>query len=239
VAQYWWFEGIGDLVKQQRRQTMSVIELLKSAVIDGKVDEISVLVEQATDSGLAARDVIDQGLLPGMDHVGVLFKAGDMFIPEVMQSAQAMQSALAALKPYLTANDVELAGRVVIGTVKGDLHSIGKNLVKMMLTGAGFDVLDLGIDVSPEAFVQAVEEVKPGIVGMSALLTTTMEMMRETINALVAAGVRDQVKIMIGGAPVTAGFSTEIGADCYAANAGEAVELAKTYFSKTALPPSP
>jgi 5-methyltetrahydrofolate--homocysteine methyltransferase len=162
-----------------------------------------------------------------MDHVGVEFKAGNMFVPEVLRSARAMQAAMDILKPLLIESGVRMIGKVLLGTVKGDLHDIGKNLVGMMCEGAGFEVRDLGRDVPPEAFVKAVKEFAPDVVGMSALLTTTMRSMEHTIKALEEAGVRDRVKVMIGGAPVTQAFASQIGADGYASNAASAAELAR------------
>jgi 5-methyltetrahydrofolate--homocysteine methyltransferase len=164
-----------------------------------------------------------------MDHVGVEFKAGNMFVPEVLRSAKAMQEAMNIIRPMLVDSGAETSGKVILGTVKGDLHDIGKNLVGMMCEGAGFEIIDLGKDVEPETFVDAVKEHKPEILGMSALLTTTMRAMERTIKALEEAGVRDKVKIMIGGAPVTQDFADQIGADGYAANAASASEMAKQF----------
>ena len=207
---------------------MELLERLSTAVIEGKVEELVVLTQEALKQGQAPNEIIDNGLMPGMDHVAVQFKNNAMFIPEVMLSARAMQAAMTILGPEVGSNETGMAGTVLIGTVKGDLHSIGKNMVGMMLGGAGFQVSDLGTDVTPEAFVEAIRREKPDIVGMSALLTTTMLMLQETIAALVEAGVRDSVKIMVGGSPVTADFATEIGADGYAPNAGAAVDLARS-----------
>jgi 5-methyltetrahydrofolate--homocysteine methyltransferase len=162
-----------------------------------------------------------------MDEVGRDFKAGDLFVPEVLIAARAMHAGMAILRPLLTEADAPSVGRFVIGTVKGDLHDIGKNLVKMMLEGAGFETIDLGTDVEPQAFVKAVREHKPRLVGMSALLTTTMVQMKTTVDALEEAGLRGSVKIMIGGAPVTDAFAKQIGADAYAADAASAVDVAR------------
>jgi len=208
---------------------MGLLEQLSRAVIEGKVDEIVSVTQEALRQGYPPNEIIDSGLMPGMDHVAVQFKKNTMFIPEVMLSARAMQSAMAILRPLVTATTSAMAGTVVIGTVKGDLHTIGKNMVAMMLGGAGFAVHDLGTNVDPKDFVEAVQREKPDIVGMSALLTTTMLMLRETIAALVDAGVRDSVKVMVGGSPVTAEFAAEIGADGYAPNAGAAVDLARNF----------
>lgn len=208
-----------------------ILAELSTAIIEGKLDEIVDLTQDALDDGLNAKQILDQGLMPGMDHVGVEFKAGNMFVPEVLRSARAMQASMEMLKPLLAEAGAKMTGKILLGTVKGDLHDIGKNLVVMMCEGAGFEVKDLGKDVAPEAFVEAVKEFEPDVVGMSALLTTTMRTMEHTIKALEEAGVRDKVKIMIGGAPVTQAFSDQIGADGYASNAASAAELAKKFVS--------
>jgi 5-methyltetrahydrofolate--homocysteine methyltransferase len=207
-----------------------ILSEISTAIIEGDTDEIGELTQEALDDGLAAGTILDQGLMPGMDHVGVEFKAGNMFVPEVLRSARTMQASMDIIKPLLAEGGVEMAGKVLLGTVKGDLHDIGKNLVGMMCEGGGFEVKDLGKDIGPEAFVQAVKEFEPHIVGMSALLTTTMRAMEHTLKALEEAGVRDKVKVMIGGAPVTQSFADQIGADGYASNAASAVELAKTFM---------
>ncbi len=208
-----------------------ILSALSTAIIEGNLDDMVELTEDALDEGLSAAQILNEGLMPGMDHVGVEFKAGNMFVPEVLRSAKAMQNSMDILKPLLAESGVEMAGKVLLGTVKGDLHDIGKNLVSMMCEGAGFEVYDLGKDVEPEAFVEAVKKYSPDIIGMSALLTTTMRAMEQTIKALEEAGVRDQVKIMIGGAPVTQSFAEQIGADAYASNAAAAAELAKKFVS--------
>ncbi|MBC8503571.1 MAG: corrinoid protein, partial [Chloroflexi bacterium] len=192
---------------------------LSKTVIEGNLDEIVQLTQDALDDGLSAKEILDKGLMPGMDHVGVEFKAGNMFVPEVLRSARAMQSSMVLIKPLLAETGADMTGKVLIGTVKGDLHDIGKNLVGMMCEGAGFEVIDMGKDIEPQDFVDAVKEHEPHILGMSALLTTTMRSMEHTVKALEEAGVRDKVKIMIGGAPVTQAFSDQIGADGYASNA--------------------
>ncbi len=207
---------------------MELMEQLSTAVIQGKVEEIVLLTHEALEQGHPPVEIIDEGLMPGMNYVAVQFKNGEMFIPEVLITARAMQAAMTILGPLLSSTKSAMAGTVLIGTVKGDLHSIGKDMVAMMLGGAGFEIRDLGTNVTPEAFVEAVRRDKPDIVGMSALLTTTMLMLQETIAALVEAGIRDSVKIMVGGSPVTADFATEIGADGYAPNAGAAVDLARS-----------
>ena len=190
-----------------------------------------VLTEDALDNGLSAKDILDKGLMFGMDYVGVEFKAGNMFVPEVLRSARAMQSAMALIKPLLAELGASMTGKIILGTVKGDLHDIGKNLVGMMCEGAGFEVIDMGKDIGPEAFVEAVKEHDPHILGMSALLTTTMRAMEHTVKSLEEAGVRDKVKIIIGGAPVTQAYADQIGVDGYASNAASAADLAKKFMS--------
>jgi 5-methyltetrahydrofolate--homocysteine methyltransferase len=204
-----------------------ILEQISTAVIEGNLDDIEDLTNDALDEGLNAEEILNKGLMPGMDYVGVEFKAGNMFVPEVLRSAHAMQTAMNILRPLLIASGVKMIGKVLLGTVKGDLHDIGKNLVGMMCEGAGFEVKDIGRDLAPEAFVKAVQEFEPDIVGMSALLTTTMRAMESTIKVLKEAGVRDKVKIMVGGAPVTQAFADQIGADGYASNAAGAADLAK------------
>jgi len=208
-----------------------ILEKMASALIAGKEDDVKSLTQQALDNDIVAREILDNGLLAGMDVVGKRFKAGDMFIPEVLLCARTMHGAMDILKPFLSEGDAAGAGKVVIGTVEGDLHDIGKNLVAMMLQGAGFKVVDLGTNIKPQDFVAAVKEHEPQIVGMSALLTTTMPKMEETIEALKEAGIRDQVKIMAGGAPVTQDFIAKIGADAYGANAAAASEKAKALLA--------
>lgn len=200
---------------------------LSTAVIEGDLDAMEGLTNTALEEGLSAKQILDEGLMPGMDHVGVEFKAGNMFVPEVLRSARAMQASMKIVRPLLAETGADMAGKVLLGTVKGDLHDIGKNLVAMMCEGAGFDVKDIGKDVAPEDFVEAVKDFNPNVVGMSALLTTTMRAMEQTIKALEEAGVRDSVKIIIGGAPVTQAFADQIGADGYASNAASAADLAK------------
>lgn len=210
---------------------MSVLSKISSCVIEGNLNDIQALTNQALEEGISAKEILDQGLMPGMDHVGVEFKAGNMFVPEVLRSAKTMSGSMEILKPILSESGVEMVGKVILGTVKGDLHDIGKNLVGMMCEGAGFDVVDLGKDISPEAFVEAVKEHNPDIVGMSALLTTTMRTMESTIKALEEAGLRDKVKVMVGGAPVTKDFAEKIGADAYASNAAAAAEMATKFVT--------
>jgi len=204
-----------------------ILQKIASKLYEGEDEEVAELVQKALDSGLTPKEILQDGLIAGMDQVGKDFKAGDLFVPEVLIAARAMHAGMNVLRPFLAASDSPTVGKYVIGTVKGDLHDIGKNLVKMMLEGAGFETVDLGTDVAPEAFVQAVQEHKPRIVGMSALLTTTMVNMKSTIDALQEAGLRDSVRIMVGGAPVTAAFAQQIGADAYAPDAATAVDVAR------------
>ncbi len=198
-------------------------EKMAQELITGNEAEVKKLTQEALDKGAVAKDVLDNGLLAGMDVVGQRFKANEMFIPEVLRCAKCMHGSMEILRPLLVASGVKTAGTLVLGTVKGDMHDIGKNLVGMMFEGAGFEVVDVGIDLEPQAFVAAIKEHKASLFGMSALLTTTMPKMGETINAIKEAGIRDQVKIMVGGAPVTEDFAREIGADAYASNAASAV----------------
>ena len=200
---------------------------ISTAVIEGNGEDAARWTQDALDGGLEAQAVLNDGLMPGMNYVGVEFRAGNMYVPEVLRSARAMQAAMDLLKPLLAEAGVEMLGKVLLGTVKGDMHDIGKNLVSMMCEGAGFEVKDLGKDVAPDGFVEAIKEFEPDVLGMSALLTTTMRAMEQTITVLKEAGVRDNIKVMIGGAPVTQSFADQIGADGYASNAAAAVDLAK------------
>ncbi|MEJ2210715.1 MAG: corrinoid protein [Anaerolineae bacterium] len=209
----------------------AILEQISTAVIEGDLDEINDLTEDALDEGLNAEEILNKGLMPGMDHVGVEFRAGNMFVPEVLRSAKTMQTSMNIIRPMLAETGAKTTGKVLLGTVKGDLHDIGKNLVGMMCEGAGFEVKDIGKDVEPQGFVDAVKEFEPDVVGMSALLTTTMRVMESTIKELEEAGLRDKVKIMIGGAPVTQAFADQIGADGYASNAASAADLAKKLVS--------
>ena len=200
---------------------------IAEALIKGKVDETVNLTKEALEAKTSAGEVLTSGLLAGMDVVGQKFKSGKMFIPEVLRSAKAMSGAMELLRPLLTEAEMQSAGTMVIGTVKGDLHDIGKNLVGMMFEGAGFKVVNLGIDLDPKVFVDAVKEHKANVLGMSALLTTTMPRMAEVIDSLKEAGIRDQVTVMVGGAPVTAEYAEKIGADVYGPNAATAVDRAR------------
>ena len=203
---------------------------LSLAVQNGKAKDVVALVEQGLAAGKTAESLLG-GLLDGMGVIGEKFKNNEVFVPEVLIAARALSRGTALLKAQLVEEGVEPIGTAVIGTVQGDQHDIGKNLVKMMLEGAGFAVVDLGVDVSPEAFVAAVKEHKPQILGMSSLLTTTMGSQKDVIAALTAAGLRGQVKIMVGGAPVTHAFCDEIGADAYTADAASAADMAKAFVT--------
>ena len=205
---------------------MSLLEDVSLALQAGRAPKGKELVQQAVDEGIPAKDVLEQGLLSGMSVVGEKFKNNEVFVPEVLIAARAMNAGVAILKPYLTEAGVEAKGTAVIGTVKGDLHDIGKNLVKMMLEGRGLNVIDLGVDVEPERFVQAAIDNEADIICCSALLTTTMGEMKHVVEAAAAKGIRDKVKIMIGGAPVTQSFCDSIGADCYTADAASAADEA-------------
>jgi len=207
---------------------VSQIEAIYNAVLDGNAPAAKAGVEKALAAGIAPDTILKEGLIGAMGEVGRLFEENEYFVPEMLVSARAMQNGLAILKPYLAESGAQPTGKVIIGTVKGDLHDIGKNLVAMMLEGAGFEVVDLGTDVTPEKFVKAALEHKPQVVGMSALLTTTMPSMGTTVKALLEAGVREQVKVMIGGAPVTDAYAKQIGADGYAPDASSAVRMAKS-----------
>jgi 5-methyltetrahydrofolate--homocysteine methyltransferase len=210
-----------------------ILTQMATAIIQGKKEDTGRLAQEALDSGLSADDVLYKGLMPGMDHVSVEFKAARMFVPEVMRSARAMLNAMEILKPIMAETGVRMVGKVLLGTVKGDLHDIGKNLVGMMCEGAGFEIKDIGTDVAPEAFVDAVKTFEPDVVGMSALLTTTMRVMGDVIKALEEAGVRDQLKIMVGGAPVSQAFADQIGADAYAPDAAAAASKAAELVGKS------
>ena len=198
-----------------------------NALVECDEPKVLELVQNAVDEGVAAKEILNQGLISGMDIVGEKMENEDMFIPEVLMAAKAMSAAVGILKPLLADGDITALGKIVIGTVKGDLHDIGKNLVAMMLESAGFEIYNLGVDISPDKFVSEVNEKKANMVCLSALLTTTMPMMKQTIDALAENGLKDRVKIMVGGAPVTQNFADEIGADGYAPDAGSATKLAK------------
>lgn len=204
------------------------IQELYQSILDGDNTTAPVKVQAALDKGIDPSVILNEGMVAAMGEVGRLFEEGEYFVPEMLISARAMQAGLGVLRPHLVSANIKAAGRVVAGTVKGDLHDIGKNLVCMMLEGAGFEIKDLGTDVSPAKFVEAVQSDNFDIIALSALLTTTMPNMKATIEALQAAGARDRVKVIIGGAPVTEAYAKQIGADGYAPDASRAVSLAKS-----------
>jgi len=203
------------------------IETIREGIMDGDMHLVAAEVQAALDEGTTAGALLNEGLVEAMAEVGRLFEEGEYFVPEMLIAARAMKAGLAILKPKLVAEDIEPIGKVAAGTVKGDLHDIGKNLVCMMMEGAGFEIIDLGTDVTPEQFVGAVTDKGADVICMSALLTTTMPNMKNTVEALTEAGIRDAVKVMIGGAPVTQAYADEIGADGYAPDASRAATLAK------------
>jgi 5-methyltetrahydrofolate--homocysteine methyltransferase len=210
---------------------MSDLQFITDTLISGDGERLKELVQSALNTGIPANEILQKGLIAGMDIVGEKMENGDMFIPEVLMAAHAMGMSVEVLKPLLAEGEASSAGRVLIGTVKGDLHDIGKNLVIMMMESAGFEVIDLGVDVEPEKFVEAIKENKPNIVGLSALLTTTMPMMKKSVDCITKAGLRDTLKILIGGAPVNQAFADEIGADGYAPDAGAACKMAKAMYA--------
>ena len=204
------------------------LETIYDAILNGDAKRTAAEVAAALEAKVPAEDILHKACIPAMGEVGRLFEAGERFVPEMLISARAMQAGMNLLQPYLAEANVKSAGKVLVGTVSGDLHDIGKNLVGMMLKGAGFEVVGLGSDVSPQKFVEAVKTHRPQAVGMSALLTTTMPAMKRTIEALKEAGLRDQVKVMIGGAPITQDFADKIGADGFAPDASSASRKAKS-----------
>lgn len=206
-----------------------MIELQEMATLlqQGEVNPVKTLTQRLLDQGISPQTILNDGLIAGMTVVGEQMRCGEMYLPEVLQSASVMHAAMAVLKPHLLSSGVQPLGRVVLGTVKGDMHDIGKNLVAIMLQGAGFEIVDLGINAPPEKFVEAIQQHQPKIVGMSAMLTTTMLVMKKTIEVINAAGVRAQAKIIIGGAPITQRFADEIGADAFAKDAVTAIGKVK------------
>ena len=204
---------------------MADFEKLSESVIKGEEEKVKELVQEAIDAGLEPSEIINQGLISGMNVVGKRFKEGDMFVPEVLLSARSMKGGMELVKPLLVEGEMEEAGKVILGTVEGDLHDIGKNLVGMMMESGGLEVINLGTDVTAAEFAEAVREHKPDVLGMSALLTTTMLEMQNTIEVLIEEGLRDSVKLIVGGAPVTKEFADEIGADGWAPDAASAKDL--------------
>lgn len=211
---------------------MGNLQSIATSLYEGDYAAVTDLVQKSVDQGLSPESILQEGLIAGMDRVGRDFKEGILFVPEVLIAARTMHAGMDILRPLLAKSGVKSAGKCVIGSVQGDLHDIGKNLVKMMLEGAGYEMIDLGTDVKPEAFIEAVREHKPKLVGMSALLTTTMMNMKTIIEALQTAGLRSSVKIIVGGAPVTESFARDCGADGYASNAASAVEIARALTAK-------
>ena len=208
---------------------MELLDKISELLQKGKAKDVKTLVQQAIDEGVPAQQILEEGLLSGMSVIGEKFKNNEVFVPEVLVAARAMNKGAELLKPLLAEEGVKATGKVCIGTVKGDLHDIGKNLVKMMLEGKGLEVIDLGTDVSPETFVETAREQNCQIICLSALLTTTMGVMADVVKAAQDAGIRDTVKIMIGGAPVTDEFCQRIGADAYTADAATAADVAVGY----------
>lgn len=211
---------------------MSQLSAITETLISGDGEMLQQMVREALTGGISATDILNDGLISGMDIVGEKMESGDMFIPEVLMAAQAMSESVEILKPLLGDGQSSKVGKVILGTVKGDLHDIGKNLVKMMMESAGFETIDLGVDIAPEDFVKAIVENQPDIVGLSALLTTTMPMMKKSIETIEESGLRRNLKIIVGGAPVNQAFADEIGADGYAPDAGSASKLAKNLLKK-------
>ncbi len=208
---------------------MEVLQTISEVLQKGNAKLVGEKTQEALDQGLAPAEILNDGLLAGMSVIGKKFKNNEVYVPEVLIAARAMHAGLNVLQPKLVESGTKPVGTVVLGTVKGDVHDIGKNLVGMMMVGAGLEVIDVGIDVSKEKFVEAVQTYKPKILALSALLTTTMPELKTVIEAVAEAGLRDQVKIMVGGAPVNAEFAKEIGADGYTPDAGSAAELAKQF----------
>jgi len=206
---------------------MEDLKKLYDAILVGNAKVAKEITEKAIAEGVDPQALVQQHMIPAMDEVGRRYEANEYFVPELLIAARAMKASLGLIRPLLAAKGAEPAGRVVVGTVKGDLHDIGKNLVAAMLEGAGFEVIDLGVDVTPEKFINAAKEKKAHVIAMSALLTTTMSSMKTTVEAMKAAGVRNNFKVMIGGAPVTQKYADEIGADGYSSNANGAVALAR------------
>jgi 5-methyltetrahydrofolate--homocysteine methyltransferase len=209
----------------------TTLQTIYNAIMEGNASVVTANVQAALGQGLPPAQILNDGMIAAMEQVGKLFEEGEYFVPEMLIAARAMQSGLGVLRPHLIQAEVKSAGRVAAGTVKGDLHDIGKNLVCMLLEGAGFEVIDLGVDVSPEKFIEAVRDSKVDLLAFSALLTTTMPNMKTTLDMLKASGLRDQVKVMIGGAPVTQTYADQIGADGYAPDASRAVALAKSLMN--------
>ena len=208
-----------------------ILAQISEKIQKGKTKDIKALVPQALEAGIPAAEILNAGLLDGMNIIGIKFKNNEVFVPEVLIAARAMKAGADILKPHLVSDQVSSKGKVVLGTVRGDFHDIGKNLVKMMMEGHGLEVVDLGVDVDPAAFIAAAKENNADIIACSALLTTTMGEMKNVVDLAKEAGIRDQVKIMIGGAPITEAFKNEIGADAYTSDAASAAEAAAAFFA--------
>ncbi|MCO1604367.1 cobalamin B12-binding domain-containing protein [Desulfosporosinus nitroreducens] len=211
---------------------MANFEELSKAVLSGNDNQVVSITKSLIDSGTDLLEIINQGLIAGMDIVGARFKRGEMFVPEVLMAARSMSAGINLVKPLMSETDIPSIGKVLVGTVKGDLHDIGKNLLAMMMEGAGFTVINLGVDISPEQFLEAAKEHKADMIAMSALLTTTMVAMKDTVELFVEDGLRDKVRIIIGGAPISQEYSDEIGADGFAPDAATACDLAKSLLAK-------
>ena len=209
----------------------AILTEISEKIQKGKTKDIKALVPKALEEGVPASEILNEGLLDGMNIVGIKFKNNEVFVPEVLIAARAMKAGTDILKPYLVSDNVSAKGKVVLGTVRGDFHDIGKNLVKMMMEGHGLEVIDLGVDVAPEAFVAAAKENGAEVIACSALLTTTMAEMKNVVDLCKAEGIRDNVKIMIGGAPITDAYKSEIGADVYTSDAASAAEAAAALFA--------
>jgi len=212
--------------------SQALLDQIGQSLMAGQAAKVKELVQQAVNEKVPVGDILSKGLINAMSVIGAKFKKNEVYIPEVLIAARAMKSGMEILKPLLAKAGVKSTGKFMIGTTKGDLHDIGKNLVAMMMEGAGYEVIDLGIDVPPEKFVEAIKEKQPDVVGISALLTTTMPAMKTTIDAIAAAGLKNKVKIIIGGAPITQNYADEIKADGYAADAASAVDIAKKLLGK-------
>ncbi|OGS17961.1 MAG: methyltransferase [Elusimicrobia bacterium RIFOXYA2_FULL_40_6] len=211
---------------------MADLKAIAENLIKGQAPKVKELVQAAVNEGVSPQQILSEGLIAGMNVVGTKFKANEFYIPEVLIAARAMHAGMGILKPLLAKSGAKAATIFAIGTVKGDLHDIGKNLVSMMMEGAGFDVIDIGIDVPNEKFIEVIKDKKPAVLGLSALLTTTMPAMKSVVDSIKAAGLKDSVKIIIGGAPITQSYADEIGADGYAADAASAVDISKKLLGK-------
>jgi corrinoid protein of di/trimethylamine methyltransferase len=222
---------MGDEINYKEMSIEELLELMKEDLYDGYAEEVVEEVEEALSRGMTPYDVLTDGLVAGMQIVGVDFRDGVLFVPEVLMAAKAMKAGMSVLRPLLAETNAPKIGKMVIGTVKGDIHDIGKNLVVMMMEGAGFEVIDLGINQSVDQYLAAIEEHDPEILGMSALLTTTMPYMRVVIDALREAGIRDRLIVLVGGAPLNEAFAEDIRADAYCRDAAVAVDTAKKFMT--------